>query len=50
MLPRLKNDFNETNIPASLEEIFNERQIYISDARITPDYIRYIRPINETNE
>ena len=50
MLPHLKNDFNETNIPSSLEEIFNAREIYISDARITPDYIRYLRPINETVE
>jgi hypothetical protein len=50
MLPHLKNDFNETNIPSSLEEIFNAREIYISDARITPDYIRYLRPINETDE
>ena len=33
---------------SSLKKIFNARQIYISDVRITPDYIRYIRPINET--
>ena len=32
------------------DEIFNSRQIYISDIRITPDYIRYLRPINETEE
>ena len=50
MIPHLTNDFNNSNIPFSLEEIFNARQIYISDAKITPDYIRYIRPINETEE
>ena len=51
MFPHLTNDFNNTNnIPSSLEEIFNARQIYISDTKITPDYIRYIRPINETEE
>ena len=34
----------------SIKEIFNARQIYISDIRITTDYIKYIRPINETEE
>ena len=48
LLPRLSPDSND--IPSSLEAIFNARQIYISDAKITPDYIRYIRPINETEE
>ena len=49
MFPHLSNDFNNTNnIPSSIEEIFNARQIYISDTKITPDYIRYIRPINDT--
>ena len=48
ILPHLSPDSND--IPSSLEEIFNARQIYISDAKITRDYIRYIRPINETEE
>ena len=48
VIPRLSPDSND--IPSSLEEIFNARQIYISDAKITPDYIKYIRPINETEE
>ena len=52
MIPHLISDFknNINNIPSSLEEIFNAREIYISDARITHDYIRYIRPINEIDE
>ena len=48
MLPLLTPDLN--SIPKSIEEVFNARQIYISDVRITPDYIKYIRPINETEE
>ena len=47
MLPHLTPDLN---INSSIEEIFNARQIYISDVRITPEYIKYIRPINETEE
>jgi len=47
MLPHLTSDFN-TN--SSIQEIFNARQLYISDAKITPDYIKYIRLINETKE
>ena len=48
MLPHLTPDLNE--IPSTIKDIFNARQIYISDVRITPDYIKYIRPINETEE
>ena len=48
MLPRLSPDFNTE--PSSIEEIFNAREIYISDAKINSEYIRYIRPINETEE
>ena len=48
ILPRLTLDLKD--IPSSLDEIFNARQIYISDARITRDYISYVRPINETEE
>ena len=48
MLPHLNPDSNDN--PQSIKEIFNARQIYISDIRITSDYIKYIRPINETEE
>ena len=48
IFPHLTNDPN--NIPSSIEEIFNARQLYIYDAQITPEYIQYIRPINETEE
>ena len=48
MLPRLSPDLKI--YPSSIEEIFNARQIYISDSKITRDYISYIRYINETEE
>ena len=48
MLPNLTPDF--TTPPQKLEEIFNARQIYISDVKITHDYIKYIRPFNEEEE
>ena len=48
MLPHLTLDPNELIL--NKEEIFNARQIYISGTRITPEYIRFIRPINETEE
>ena len=47
ILPHLTPDLNNNS---SIEEIFNAREIYISDVRITPEYIKYIRPINETEE
>ena len=47
MLPHLTPDLK---INSSIEEIFNARQIYISDVKITPEYIKYIRPIDETEE
>ena len=48
MYPHLTPDF--TTPPKQLEEIFNARQIYISDAKITHDYIKYIRPFDEKEE
>ena len=48
MFPRLTPDINE--FPPSLEEIFNARQIYIPDVRLTQEYLKFIRPINETEE
>lgn len=47
-LPHLSPDLNA--VPKNKEELFNARQIYISDAKITPEYIRYIRPIDENDE
>ena len=44
MMPRL----SPNKSAASIDEIFNSRQIYITDAKITPEYIKYIRTINET--
>ena len=48
MLPRLSPDFNTE--PPLIEEIFNAREIYISDAKINSEYLKYLRPINETEE
>ena len=44
ILPRTSPylDKNITNI----DEVFNSRELYISDAKITQEYIRYIRPLN----
>lgn len=47
ILPKTNELNQETQ---SLEEIFNSRRLFISDANLTPDYIRYIRKINETEE
>ena len=48
MLPHLSPDLNI--YPNSIEEIFNARQIYISDSKISTEYIKFLRPINETQE
>ena len=48
MIPRLSPDQNI--FPYSINDIFYARQIYINDAKITPDYVRYLRPINEAEE
>jgi len=47
ILPKINELNQETQ---SLEEIFNSRRLFISDANLTPDYIRYIRKINETEK
>ena len=47
-LPYLNLDSN--SFPLNKEELFNAKQLYISDVRITPEYIRFIRPINESEE
>ena len=47
ILPKLNLENN--NVPL-LEEIFNSRILYISNANLTGEYIRFIRPINETEE
>ena len=48
MLPHLSPDLNV--YPNSIEEIFNARQIYISGSEISTEYIKFLRPINETEE
>ena len=48
MLPHLTPNAND--IPESIPEIFNAREIYISDVKITNEYIRYLRPIDEEYE
>ena len=49
MMPRLTPDIN-AKPPSSITEVFNSRQIYIKDIKITPEYLRYIRPINKKEE
>ena len=48
MLPRLTPDMKV--FPSTTEEILSARQLYISDAKINAEYIKHIRPINETGE
>ena len=47
ILPKISLDNN--SIPL-IEEIFNSRKLFIYDTFLTKDYIKYIRPINETKE
>ena len=48
MLPNLSID--PFHPASSLTEIFNARQLYISDISINQKFIRYIRYINEIEE
>ena len=50
MLPFLYKNSNFYDIPFKKKDLFNARQIYISDNKITRDYIKFIRDINETKE
>ena len=47
ILPR--TNFINNKIP-SLKEIFKSRHLYINDANLTNEYIRFIKPINEKEE
>ena len=47
ILPR--SNFINNKIP-SLKEIFKSRHLYINDANLTNEYIRFIKPINEKEE
>ena len=49
MLPRLTPD-EKVKQSYSIQDIFNSRQLYITDAKITPQYIKYIRPLNKKEE
>ena len=48
MLPNLS--INPFHPASSITEIFNARQLYISDISINQEFIRYIRNINEIEE
>ena len=50
MLPYISQNSDSYNIPLKKDDLFHARQIIISDARITPDYIKFIRSINEKEE
>ena len=45
-LPRI--NLNESSIP-NIKEIFESRELYIGDTKLTKDYINYIRP-NDLNK
>ena len=47
ILPKTNDQNKEIQ---SLEEIFNSRRLFIPYANLTPEYIRYLRKINETEE
>ena len=44
--PKLK--LNDNYIP-SLTEIFNSRELFISDAKVTREYVHFVKKLNETN-
>ena len=41
---------NDKFVIPTLSELFNSREIYISESNLTYDYIHYIRPFNESEE
>jgi glycosyltransferase involved in cell wall biosynthesis len=48
MLPRI--DLNNINYIPTISQLFNSRQLFISEANLSLEYIHFIRPINETEE
>ena len=42
--------FNSNKPHLNLNEIFNTRELYTTNVKITPEYIKFIRPLNETEE
>ena len=48
MLPRI--DLNDINYIPTVSQLFNSRQLFISEANLSLEYIHFIRPINETEE
>ena len=46
LLPKV----NATNVVPSIDEVFNNRQIYINEKDITTDYIQKLRKINSTED
>ena len=48
LLPKI--NLSEANYVPSLKEILFSRQLYINDNNLTNEYIRFIRPINESEE
>jgi glycosyltransferase involved in cell wall biosynthesis len=47
ILPRINT---QKDVPSCLEDIFNSRELFISDSDLTGNYIKYIRPINKSEE
>ena len=47
IFPRINT---QKNVPSCLEDIFNSRELFINDFNLTGDYIKFIRPINKSEE
>ena len=47
ILPRINT---KNNVPSCLEDIFTSRELFINDSDLTGDYIKFIRPINISEE
>ena len=50
MFPLLYRNSNSHNILKKKDDLFNAREMYITGVRITTDYIKFIRSINEDEE
>ena len=44
ILPSINSNYDK---PKNLKELFKSRQLFITDANITNEYINYIKPLNE---
>ena len=50
MFPMIYKNSNSHFIHLKKEDLFNAREMYINEAKLTPDYIKYIRSFKETDQ